>query len=311
MKKFIKKHIPQRIKSKLKPAVNYYRTQKRAFIRKRALKTVLMKSIERSKSKSSISDDGYYPLVCYLASKHDSIFEDFRRNIIYDGIVGTPEVMGRRFFDLIAKIKNFHLIPEDWKNFRRNDLYGNPQMYTFIIDGEKIDISPNTVRYVKVLGDIMTMFNNVQDIKSIAEIGVGFGGQCRIILSKLPKVTYTLIDLPEVLGLAERYLNNYDECKNNVRYVDGGHIYSDDNYDLVISEYAFSELRRDVQDMYFEKVILKSKRGYITCNNGPVKSFGGGYLIPEILERIPGSRKIEVRDVYKWTATGLIVWENL
>lgn len=120
---------------------------------------------------------------------------------------------------------------------------------------------------------------------------------------------YTLYDLPEALGLAERYLGNYEECRNNIRYADGGHIYFEDNYDLVISEYAFCELRREVQDMYIEKVILKSRRGYFTWNCGSENVFGG-YSIQEFLERIPGSRKIEVKDDYKWTATGLVVWEN-
>ena len=137
----------------------------------------------------------------------------------------------------------------------------------------------------------MTKFN-MGEIKSIAEIGIGYGGQCRIIKSMFPDVKYTLFDLPEVLGLAERYLNNYDQYKSGIRYVDGGHIYIQDNYDMVISNYAFSELIPDVQDMYLDKVILRSKRGYITWNSSSLNNFGG-YSVSELLEKIPGSFRID------------------
>ena len=45
-----------------------------------------------------------------------------------------------------------------------------------------------------------------------------------------------------------------DELKNN-------------KYDLVISNYAFSELTRNVQDIYTDKIIKNSSHGYITYNN--------------------------------------------
>jgi hypothetical protein len=39
-------------------------------------------------------------------------------------------------------------------------------------------------------------------------------------------------------------------------------------YDLVISNYAFSELPSELQTRYIEKIILKAKRGYLTINSG-------------------------------------------
>jgi hypothetical protein len=39
-------------------------------------------------------------------------------------------------------------------------------------------------------------------------------------------------------------------------------------YDLVISNYAFSELPRDVQINYVKSVLAPSKRGYLTMNSG-------------------------------------------
>jgi ribosomal protein L11 methylase PrmA len=38
-------------------------------------------------------------------------------------------------------------------------------------------------------------------------------------------------------------------------------------YDLIISNYAFTECTKSIQDIYLEKVINHSKKGYITCNH--------------------------------------------
>ena len=103
---------------------------------------------------------------------------------------------------------------------------------------------------------------------------------------------YTLIDLPEAIGLAERFLSNFDTCKGNVKFVDGLHLYTNIYSDLVISNYAFSELQREVQDMYLEKVILNSKRGFITWNNLGQNAFNA-HSISELLKIIPGSKIID------------------
>lgn len=211
-----------------------------------------------------MSDGGYYPLTCYLASKNEHLFKTFKQSMAYRAIL---EHVSRKDGGEYLSIANDSrlLTPEDWQNFARNDSYGSPVTFTYNILGHDIKISPTTIRYAKVLCDIMSMFDT-SSVKSVAEIGIGYGGQCRLIRCKIPDAVYTLIDLPEVIGLSEKYLSLYDECREKIRYVDGGHIYTDDSYDLVISNYAFSELRRDIQDMYLEKVILRSKRGYITIH---------------------------------------------
>ena len=110
-------------------------------------------------------------------------------------------------------------------------------------------------------------------------------------MSRLPIEQYTLFDLPEALALSERFLNNYDETRNNVRYIDGGHIYANDQYDLFISNHAFAEVRREIQEIYMEKIILKSKRGYLTWNKGADQ--WGGYSVQELLDTIHGSSRID------------------
>lgn len=239
---------------------------------------------------TSASDNGRYPLFCYLASKEEKIFQGFKHSIIYTQVLEhVTQKLGGEYLDVINRTKAFTF--DEWQEFSKNDLYGEPARFSYEINGKSLTLSPTTIRYAKVLCDIITQFN-AGEIKSIAEIGIGYGGQCRIICSMFQDVKYTLFDLPEVFGLAERYLNNYQECKSGIRYVDGGHIYIHDNYDLVISNYAFSELRRNVQDMYLDKIILRSKRGYITWNSSSCRLFGG-YSVSELLAKIPSSFRID------------------
>ena len=67
----------------------------------------------------------------------------------------------------------------------------------------------------------------------LLKIGVNYGGLCRLISPKL-------------------------QLGGKIKFVDGLHLYIEIHSDLVISNYAFSELKREVQDMYLEKVILNS-----------------------------------------------------
>ena len=78
-----------------------------------------------------------------------------------------------------------------------------------------------------------------------------------------------------------------------VRFIDGTHLYHDVKSDLLISNYAFSELNKFVQDIYLEKVILNSKSGYITWNGEGRKIWDtDGYGVDELLSKIPNSKII-------------------
>lgn len=112
----------------------------------------------------------------------------------------------------------------------------------------------------------------------------------------LPEATagggYNLIDLPEAIGLAQRFLSNFDSCNGKVNFIDGLHLYTKIHSDLLISNYAFSELQREVQDMYLEKVILNSKRGFIIWNNLGQNYFNA-HSVSELLKIIPNSKRID------------------
>jgi putative sugar O-methyltransferase len=102
------------------------------------------------------------------------------------------------------------------------------------------------------------------DNKHIIEIGVGYGGQCKLIMDQWTPASYTLVDLPEVLALSQRYLK--DSNYSNVYYLTQDQLPIDKEYDLVISNYAFSECERSIQMGYVNDVMKKSESGYITFN---------------------------------------------
>jgi hypothetical protein len=77
---------------------------------------------------------------------------------------------------------------------------------------------------------------------------------------------------------------------------------------LVISNYAFSEISRDIQEIYVEKIIQKSKRGYITYNEIN-KSEPYAYSKNELLSIIPGS--VEYPEIPMTNPHNcIIVWGN-
>jgi putative sugar O-methyltransferase len=105
--------------------------------------------------------------------------------------------------------------------------------------------------YVKVLSDLKLKFGDLNG-KKIVEIGGGYGGQARVLFLEFMNLDYTIIDLPEVLLLINKFTEsaNLNSGKLNLfSALDFPTIKSD----LVISNYAFSELPPLTQINYIKK----------------------------------------------------------
>jgi putative sugar O-methyltransferase len=266
MKRFLKKIIPKQLKNiirKLKKNNNIF----------------------QSRLSTSISDNHIYPNFCLKASTDLRIFANFRRNDVYRQILEhvTYEI-GIAYLDEINK-NNFELL-KNIEFFKQNDEWGNPEKYEYPKIGK---ISPSTLRYIKVLGDLISLFKRIDGLK-ICEIGVGYGGQCRIINSIASPSEYLLVDIKPALMLSQCYLDNYI-LSSVLKYKTMNEL-EVQNYDLLISNYAFSELARSIQDVYLKKIILNSKRGYITFNEISPEHFKS-YKREELLNIIPNSHIID------------------
>jgi len=197
--------------------------------------------------------------VCKKAAQNDNIFNLFKRHPDYTVVL--EHVWYECGLDCLTEIeKNSPYLLDYIPYFITNDTVGNPNKYWYKDLNE--NVSPTTLRYIKVLGDLMNLFGTLDDM-DIVEIGGGYGGQCKIIHDIAKPRSYTIIDLPEVLLLTKKYLTRFEIP--NIKYVSPKDL-KKGKYDLCISNYAFTEVVRNFQNIYIENVIKGSDRGYITCN---------------------------------------------
>ena len=210
--------------------------------------------------KTSISDNNNYRQICNLAYKDDNIFKNFKNNQTYKEILEhTTYEQGKMYYDIIKNNNPNLLNQEIIEKVICNDDVGNPNKYSY----GNIFISPSTLRYLKVISDLINKYNDLND-KDIIEIGVGYGGQSLLINKLFNIKSYTLVDLDEVLNLSRKYLSNFNF--DNLLFYNQFEL-PEKEYDLVISNYAFSECTKETQDIYIDKILNSSEHGYMTNNN--------------------------------------------
>ena len=170
----------------------------------------------------------------------------------------VSETQGKQCLDYV--IDKYPYLQRYFPLFKENDEFGAPITHTY---GKYGVFSPTNLRYIKVAGDITHYFDDLNG-KRIIEIGGGYGGQCKVLSDLYDLKEYILVDLPEALALAKR--NLHELGVKNVTLLTPEEVKEGDVYDLVISNYAFSECTRPVQQEYLEKIIARATRGYLICN---------------------------------------------
>jgi hypothetical protein len=251
---------------------------------------------------SSISDSQRYasfPSLCELAAKNDLVFQKFRSSrVLFDVLDHVSIEHGNSYIAEILKSKKWS---EDFTQvIVQIDKLGKPRKFRFSPYGT---FSPTLLRYLKVYTDLEKNFGSLKTL-NVVEIGVGFGGQASLIGLLDGPLTYTLYDIPPVLKLAQRFTNELD-VPGKFTFIDGRNP-KPSKPDLVISNYAFSELSRDVQDQYLDNVILASPRGYITWNYWSEDELGG-YSLADLIRIIPNSQ-IHAEKPNTSERNAIIVW---
>ena len=79
-------------------------------------------------------------------------------------------------------------------------------------------------------------------------------------------------------------------------------------YDLLISNYAFTECVKEVQDSYIEKIIKICKRGYITGNFDPKNNLVGGYHLEELIKKIPHKIIVYEEEPSTYPGNKVLIW---
>ena len=249
----------------------------------------IKKVINRFKSRSynsigflrSWSDNGTYVKTVREFLINEKKFNKFKRNRYYREILEhVTRTQGEGYLKVINS-DNRNLI-NNINEYKFNDLIGSPIKYKYPKIGE---ISPTTLRYLKVASDIKKYFKNVG--YNFAEIGGGYGGQY-LILDKIFDITsYTIFDLNDVNKLIEKYVEHF-LTNSFYRTTTINQLDNTQSFDFIISNYGFSELPKKLQIVYLNKVIKKSKRGYMTMNSGFIKSDSNNNLhIEDMKQYLP------------------------
>jgi putative sugar O-methyltransferase len=236
---------------------------------------------------SSITDDPKFRGLLRMAATNPIAFARFRSDVL-DKVTELNFKTGAQYAQSFLTMSPVYeqLLPE----FRRNDEIGDPKVYQYPEIGR---FSAATLRYIKFLSDIETLFGSLEGMH-IVELGAGYGGQCRVIMSRFKPATYTIIDLPEMLGLARRYLNSFG-LEKDITFRRPFQRLPQPSADLVISNYAVSEIRRSEQDRYLNYVIKPARRGYVLYNasrlSGRIKRYTGEapYELTDFAARIEGA----------------------
>lgn len=254
---------------------------------------------ESEDGNSSLSDLGLYPSFCTIASSDDQVFRRFRRSLIYREILEhvNQEWGGICLHEITRRGADTDLM----RSILSNDPVGSPCTFTY---GSLGEICPSTLGYAKVAVELQEFFGPLDGMR-IAEIGVGYGGQCRVISQNWNAKSYDLFDLPEALALTSRFLDTAGVPATAYATRDGREPVTGE-FDLIISNYAFSELQRDLQERYFERVIKDVPRGYFIYNHISPPAMQS-LTASEFAARIPGAR---ILPEYPLTAEGnvLVVW---
>ena len=253
-------------------------------LRNKIRRLILSKTTFNETQGKSDSQVTFYEQQLSRLLKSKKRLSDFRRKYDYREILEhVTYTQGKSYLEQIQEYSPQNYIELIEKN-KANDLFGNPYEYQYSGVGR---VSPTTLRYISTAIDIFETIR-LKEESVIAEIGVGYGGQAAILERMYGISNYSAFDLPSVIQLSNVYLNSVN---SKLKFTSPG-LSSDKNttWDVVISNYAFSELHRDLQLSYIERVIAKSKSGYMIMNSGRSNITGrseGKLSLNEIRNYIP------------------------
>jgi hypothetical protein len=268
------------------------------------VKNRLMGKSKFSTSQKSDSDSTSYTDFVSAAVHDDKKLDKFRRAYSYRMILEHVDFkLGYEYLRRLTPTTiAFYLNDSSQKKLSK---VGSPRVYYYSQLGW---ISPTIIRYLYVNQRVLDLFNR-ETIQKVGEIGIGFGGQFAITSKSLRLTEYSLYDLPVVLALAERTLNEAKLLDGSFKSQAINPVLQN-SFDLVISNYAFSELPAEVQRDYVSKIFKNSPCGYMTMNSGRSDVTGrssGKMSLLEIMEDIPGCEILE-EDPKTGPDNYIIVW---
>ena len=203
-----------------------------------------------------------YSQVCIEAVENDKIFNNFKKDPRYTAILEHVSIEQGKLY--AEDILDYDIDSDLISSFKENDIVGGSSIFNF---GEPFGrISPSTLRYIQNALDISYFFGE-GELNKIVEIGGGYGGLCKTINCLCDFGEYHIYDMEAASKLQEKYLS-YFEIDGKVIHHSEPDVLED--IDLLISNYAYSELGEKLQDLYYNNIIKNSKKVYMILNKGQV-----------------------------------------
>ena len=163
-------------------------------------------------------------------------------------------------------------------------------------------LSPTQIRYAKISQDLLENVGSI-DGYTVVEIGVGNCGQALHLMGLGLIELYVLVDIPEVLNLGRKILSNNPNFAK-FKFVSAFEDTSLDS-DLVISNYAYSELDLGAQEDYFRRFLSRANSGYLLYNY--IKKEEGNLSADDLMLRIPNA-SIKPEEPLTFHGNVLIAW---
>jgi hypothetical protein len=241
----------------------------------------------------SASDNQKYPELALSAALNPDIFSVFRRHSLYTPILEhVSRKQGEEYLGIIQEDYSYSTkeIIEAISPLLR---IGQPILHK--IKGLPSPVSTTALRYLKVALEIKALRG--ENLGHVVEIGCGYGGQA-VILDRVAEIqSYTFIDLWQVNMLIKRFIEASPRACNYSVSTLREAVRPRSSWDLAISNYAFSELPRVLQEKYLANIVLASQHGYMTMNSGIEGGFGSiaNMSLSELQSALPNASVIEER----------------
>ncbi|MFD2262459.1 hypothetical protein ACFSM5_06125 [Lacibacterium aquatile] len=244
-------------------------------------------------ARTSISDTSAYLAKVTEAVESDEAFARFRVQpylaAIFDivGSTGMQQAFINNHLDVAEKV--FPALMSLLGLARLNDTIGGAPVFP---TRHGVDLSAATARYFKYLADLRHMFGRL-DGWNIVEVGGAYGGLSALMHSTYQgHASHRLYDLPEVNRLAARYHHSLGvsgvSYHTSAELDDGAPVPSD----LFISTHALSEINRDLQQVYIDRLVKPARHGYVLYNHFFEDEGSEIMALAEFAAQIPGCKLV-------------------